>query len=148
MTVAPSDNQEILAEQETKLAGLTNQLRAAYRGLEIEWWDDTARGRSAAEGSGAAHPDLFDDEDYGGGEGSGGFEGSGEEEEYDEAPIPSKPWNPWKTTTKAPVVVEREPVVTAGAPHVSVYRVVTAFILPAVTCYVGGMATSLPFFLS
>lgn len=165
--VDSSPSQDVLSEQEAKLAGLTSQLRAAYRGLEIQWWDETVRTKSGYEGSGAgSHPELFDDEDYAEEDGSSGdgggiydddgvdYEGSGEKDYDDGVDVPAKPWNPWRTTTKAPPmtpppVVERQPV-AAGAswPSLTALKAVTTLLVPAVTCYIGGLATSLPFFLS
>ena len=71
---------------------LAQQLRSAYRGLDIEWWDEVAKGvRDTHHHQGSGHgesgePDLYDDEDYSdGGSGGGGSSEDGSGDEYDEA---------------------------------------------------------------
>ena len=72
----------VLVEERARLQSLASQLRAAYRGLDIEWWDDTGKGTREAQGGGegvegsggesdASVNGLYDDEDYGEGSGDG-----------------------------------------------------------------------------
>ncbi len=88
---AGDENWGVLVEERERLQSLSSQLRAAYRGLDIEWWDDTgknpreAQGAEEGSGGGGPHGDvdgLYDDEDYadGSGDSAGGeaaIEGSG-----------------------------------------------------------------------
>ena len=42
----------VLSEQKFKLQSLTNVLKSAYRGQDIEWWDDEEESSEVREGSG------------------------------------------------------------------------------------------------
>ena len=154
--VSQAGGNSVLAEQKTKLQGLASQLRSAFRGLEIEWWDDTGKGArdtQGDEGSGEATLDLYDDEDYAEGSGGAGAvqgSGYGELEDYDDTDIvvptwynekKPKPVDPFAVTTPAPAQPEIPQPATAGAPKLSVYRAVTTFMLPVVTCYLGSLTS-------
>ena len=157
----------LLLEQQDKLQSLAGQLRSAYRGLDIEWWDEA--GLETTAGSGGGTTNICDDEDYCEGASGDGVEGSGGEEEYDdyeeeELVVPTwhkdrtpRPWDPFhRRTSERPRLAEeksttRRPAVTGGAsPRTksSVYRVVTTFLLPVVTCYLGSFYSSLPLLFS
>merc|ERR1712203_1273030 len=84
-----------LSEQKFKLQSLTNVLKSAYRGQDIEWCDDEEDSSEVREGSGGNLYDYIDDED---GFGSGGDDddsmgGSGEREnDEEEDPIIVPSW--------------------------------------------------------
>ena len=167
--VSQDTTQTILEEQKFKLQGLSNQLKSAYRGLDIEWWDDTGKGKSDTqddEGSGELkQTDLYDDEDYGELQGSGGaptVDGSGAEPDYDDHDedlvVPTwhkekkpKPFDPFQpgTTEKPDASVETS--ITAGSGRAftgSKLRAVASFLVPIFTCYIGSVFTDIPHFLT
>ena len=118
---------EIVRDQIYKLQSITNQLKQAHRGQDVEWWDNEndsveddsdimndGSGDDATEGSGGYYPYDDDDEDHNR-EGSGydDSDGSGQEEECGEWPLnPCK--GPWQTpeasrpSTEAPIVEATE----------------------------------------
>lgn len=167
VTLLDEGKMAMLDEQKFKLQSVTNVLKSAYRGQDVEWWDDEVEG----EGSGGDLYDYTDDEDgFGSGddmaEGSGG-RGSKEEDEEDAIIVPSwtagkvdedvgftdeeeeerVEWNPWpkfptSTTTVKPV--------TGGTSSVhlksrwAVAKAVLVYSLPMATCYFGGFLTDVP----
>ena len=158
----------MISEQKFKLQSLTNVLKSAYRGQDIEWWDDE---EEVVEGSGASplFYDYTDDED---GFGSGDMdphEGSGGLEDDDEDPIivPSwtankeedavnfgeeeNAWNPWpKFSSSAPSTTTPRPGTTGGTSSIhlksrwAVAKAVLTYSLPMITCYFGGFLTDVP----
>ena len=164
-----------LSEQKFKLQSLTNVLKSAYRGQDIEWWDDEEDSSEVREGSGGNLYDYIDDED---GFGSGGddddsMDGSGErenEEEEDAIIVPSwtaanpgedsigfreeeeEGWNPWPKFPDSKTSTPR-PETTGGTSSVhlksrwAVLRAVATYTLPMVTCYFGGFLTDTPWLL-
>ena len=159
------------SEQKFKLQSVTSVLKSAYRGQDIEWWDEEEEGEgSAAE---PAAYDYTDDEDgFGSGDYDGfGQEGSGEREEKEEeeegeeeAAVPQWPvgdadggigfggeeeWNPWpKFPAERPSTPR--PATAGGASSVhlksrwAVARAVLTYTLPMVTCYFGAFLTDMP----
>mgnify|MGYP002051819386 FL=1 len=153
-----------LSAHKVKLQSLSGQLRSAYRGLDIEWWDESGKGAMSDEGSGA--DGLYDDEDYG--EGSGreaGVEGSGDDPDVyddDDLVVPDwhkdrdiSAWDPFKrssTTTTTTTTTTSRPIVTAAAAplrsKLTAVRALVTFFLPVITYYIGNVYTSLPFLFS
>ena len=100
---------EIVRDQIYKLQSITNQLKQAHRGQDVEWWDEEddsfqddsyimndGSGDDAVEGSGRYYPDDDDEDHVREGSGCEDCEGSGMEEECGEWPLnPCK--GPWET---------------------------------------------------
>ena len=161
--------QTILEEQKVTLQGLSNQLKSAYRGLDIEWWDDTGKGTRETQddaGSGEFKPtDIYDDEDYGEVEGSGKVPevvGSGAEPDYNDQDeglvVPTwhkekkpKPFDPFQPRTTSKPDTGDETHITAGSGRVlsgSKLRAVASLLVPIFTFYLGSVFTDLPHILS
>ena len=103
----------IVKEQIYQLKSITNQLKMAHKGQDVEWWDrelerrDKSTSGSLFEGSGDnVYDGHEDDEDFAVGEGSGagGYnddleDGSGDDDEdMERSSEPTKvnePWRPW-----------------------------------------------------
>ena len=114
----------IVKEQIYQLRSVTNQLKMAHKGQDVEWWDRELERRDKSstmtfEGSGDddgddtfAYNGRVDDEDfaaegsghYGGSddeddvgvvEGSGNFDDSGDDDEVEKPPKVNEPWRPW-----------------------------------------------------
>ena len=113
---------EIVRDQIYKLQSITNQLKQAHRGQDVEWWDEEddsfhedtdimndGSGDDGVEGSGGYYPDDDDEDHVQEGSGCEDCEGSGMEEECGEWPLnPCKgPWEtpeePKRPTTERPV---------------------------------------------
>ena len=140
-------------EQKFRLQNLATVLKSAYRGQDIEWWDeedDVALQKD--EGSGAE--DFYDDSIYGSGDEEYEFEGSGDD---DVIIVPtwtkekSTTWNPWpkiKTTTDPPTTTQKP--FTGGTssvhfkPKLAVVRAVLTYMLPLTTCFLGSFLVDLP----
>jgi hypothetical protein len=133
----------IVREQVYQLRGITNQLKMAHKGQDVEWWDRELERRDKAtfEGSGDLEGHE-DDEDFA--EGSGGYsdleggdddsddvESSGDlsddEDGLDKAKV-DEPWRPWSpeeidvieltpaeaTTTARPTTAGSRSVLASG----------------------------------
>ena len=133
-------------------------LKSAYRGGDIEWWDEEEE--EVKEASGDYYGEYTDDED--------GFsdrgdidEGSGEpeleQEDYDDIIVPAwtqekekervdQKWDPWVTDSPATTV---KPV-SGGTSSVhlknkfALMRAVITYIMPVATCYFGAFLTDSP----
>jgi hypothetical protein len=161
----------LVADLRQRLESLTGQLRSAFRGLDIEWWDREDGQQQGDEGSGGggAAAGLDDDEDYsagGGGSGEGGREGSGGGGgDYDsEILVPA--WTKEKERTKgATHKFETDAGAAAGGGtnggvssggasvvHLrsksGLARAVLTYLLPVLTCYVGGLYGYIPVLFS
>ena len=152
-----------LAAHKVKLQSLAGQLRSAYRGLDIEWWDESGKAMSE-EGSGAGG--LYDDEDYAEGSGAAtAVAGSGDDEDLyddDDLVVPTwhkdrkqTKWDPFQrstTSTTTTTSTTSRPVVTAGAApmrsRLTAARTIMTFMLPVMTYYIGSFYTTLPFLFS
>jgi len=146
----------LINEQKFKLTNLANVLKSAYRGQDIEWWDeedDTETQKD--EGSGSDYyGEYTDDED--GFYGSGDI-GSGESDEEIIVPAwteskKNDKWNPWPkfpTTTTTTSITTPKPV-TGGTSSIhlkskwTLYKAVITYLIPVVTCYFGGFLTDMP----
>jgi len=149
----------LLNEQKFKLTNLANVLKSAYRGQDIEWWDeedDTETQKD--EGSGSDYyGEYTDDEDgfYGSGD-IDDSEGSGESDDEIIVPFLTEPkendkWNPWPkfptTTTTTTTTVKP---VTGGTSSVhlrskwTLAKAVITYMLPVATCYFGGFLVDTP----
>ena len=133
VSLSSSGPPEIVRDQIYKLQSITNQLKQAHRGQDVEWWDDEddsltddadimndGSGDEAMEGSGGYYP-YDDDEDHNR-EGSGceDSEGSGCPEECGEWPLnPCK--GPWQTPEK-PTQSTSEVPVTEVDPNIEIFR--------------------------
>lgn len=140
-----SQSHTLLNEQKFKLQSLTNVLKSAYRGQDIEWWDEE---EDSEAGSGARknHNDDYTDDEDGWGSGGGygdDFEGSGEkDEEDDELIVPvwtankvpkdndwdisddggggHDEWNPWpKFPSSGPSQTTQKPIATGGTSSIT-----------------------------
>jgi len=149
----------LLNEQKFKLTNLANVLKSAYRGQDIEWWDeedDTEVQKD--EGSGSEYyGDYTDDED--GFYGSGDIvdsEGSGDSDDEEiivpflNGPKKDEKWNPWpKFPTTTTTTTTPKPV-TGGTSSVhlrskwSLTKSVITYLLPVATCYFGTFLTDTP----
>ena len=158
----------VLVEERERLQSLASQLRAAYRGLDIEWWDDTGKGTRETQGdegsgAGAGNIDgLYDDEDYsdhqGSGDGESIIEGSGDHtNDYtDEVVVPYwhkekrpstiNPFTPvhYPTPSTTPRTTTRSSILigssaTSIRSKLSLWQAVTSFLLPAFTCFIGSL---------
>jgi hypothetical protein len=162
----------LVADLRQRLESLTGQLRSAFRGLDIEWWDredGQQQGDEGSGGGGGAAAGLDDDEDYsagGGGSGEGGREGSGGGGgDYDsEILVPA--WTKEKERTKgATHKFETDAGAAAGGGanggvssggasvvHLrsksGLARAVLIYLLPVLTCYVGGLYGYIPVLFS
>jgi hypothetical protein len=128
---------EVVKDQIYKLQTITNQLKQAHRGHDVEWWDENddsddtnimndGSGDDTVQGSGGYYPEDDDDEDhYKAGSGCGGndSEGSGcEEDETDEDDC-GWPLNPCRGPWEKPEVPknthEKEtPIVIIRPPNI------------------------------
>ena len=117
-------SQTTLSKQKSKLQSLTNVLKSAYRGQDIEWWDDVLSWTAAGKGKDSI-----------------GFR----EEEKDER-------NPWPKFPDSKTSTPR-PEMTGGTSSVhlksrwAVVKAVATYTLPMVTCYFGGFLTDTPWLL-
>lgn len=170
--VSLNGSHTILNEQKFKLQSLTNVLKSAYRGQDIEWWDEE-EDTEAGSGAGGLYDDYTDDEDgFGSGTDADDFEGSGGNEDEDELIVPAwtagkvpkdndwdisddgghDEWNPWpKFPSSNPTRTTERPITTGGTSSIthlksrwSVMKAVVAYSLPVVTCYFGGFLTDVP----
>jgi hypothetical protein len=164
----------MLDTQKFKLRSLTNVLKLAYRGQDVDWWDEE-EDTAVRDGSGAMYDDYTDDEDgFGSGdegddsmEGSGGNgEDGGEEEHAIIVPVwqagktgedgidfgdaeEGDAWSPWPKFPDSPPSSPR-PEVTGGTSSIhlksrwAVVRAVATYSLPMLTCYFGGFLTEVP----
>ena len=154
----------LIADLRQRLESLASQLRAAYRGLDIEWWDREDGGHQQqrdAEGSGGANVDggLDDDEDYSvGGGGSGEGSGGGRDDEIlvpawtkeKEQQQRKKTTTKFETETSKGTAAGGLPTSSGGASVVHLRskaglgRAVLTYLLPVLTCYLGGAFAHLP----
>jgi hypothetical protein len=163
----------LVADLRQRLESLAGQLRSAYRGLDIEWWDrEESQQQQRDEGSGggpAGDGGLDDDEDYAVGgsgerEGSGGGVGGGHDYE-DEILVPAwtkekerKKTTKFETAAKGTATGGGEGTnggsSSSGASVVhlrsrtGLARAVLTYLLPVVTCYVGGAFGYIPLLFS
>ena len=114
VALKPIDVPTVIKDLMFRLQTITNQLKLAHRGQDVEWWDldedsddedayGGPRHRDNYYGSGSGDIGLSDDEDYG----SGSDEGSGahdDDEDDDEdvwgTNVEEGPWTPWKNDDK------------------------------------------------
>ena len=137
-------------------------LKAAYRGGEVEWWDQEDE---EVEASGDYYGEYSDDED--------GFsnkrnydEGSGdddtEEEDYDDIIVPAwtqnrekekvdEKWDPWlKESSETEVISNTIRPISGGTSSVhlrskfALVKAVITYIMPVATCYLGAFLTDSP----
>ena len=136
-------------------------LRSAFRGEDIEWWDEEEEELMQDEGSGAEYGEYEDDED-GFREDADNLAGSGDGEEEEDIIIPDwisdkeqvkDKWSPWP---KNPPTLRPDPVTEPPTHHssgatsvhlkdrVEVARAVITYFLPLATCYFGGFLADTP----
>ena len=156
------------------MSNLANVLRSAFRGGDIEWWDQEEEVMED-EGSGAEvfYGEYSDDEDGFGPagdqrEGSGDFGGRGEDAtsdaEEDPIIVPAwtqdrgdEKWNPWPKVPATLAPPPRPVTTTARSPssgtssvhlrsRLEVARAVITYLLPVATCFIGSFLTDAPFF--
>ena len=147
----------LLNEQKFRLESLANVLKAAYRGGDVEWWDQELE--EEGEGSGVYYGEYNDDEDFS--EASGAEEEEGEED-YDEIIVPAwtqsrekekidEKWDPWlkepSNTEQSSSTIQQ---VTGGTSSVhlknkfALMKAVITYIMPVATCYLGSFLTDSP----
>jgi hypothetical protein len=163
----------LLAELRQRLDSLAAQLRSAYRGLDIEWWDPEDgeqphhghQHQRDAEGSGGGGDSgLDDDEDYAAGGSSGEGSGGGRNDE-DEILVPA--WTREKEQQRKKAnnnKFETDKGAAGGGPNggpassggtssihlrgggsrTGLGRAVLTYLLPVITCYLGGTLAHLP----
>ena len=150
----------LLNEQKFRLESLANVLKAAYRGGDVEWWDEEEE--LGEEGSGVYYGEYNDDEDFS--EASGGGQGGqdDEDDDYDEIIVPAwtqnrekekidEKWDPWlKEPSKTETSGSNNPAVAGGTSSVhlknkfALMKAVITYIMPVATCYLGSFLTDSP----
>ena len=151
----------LLNEQKFRLESLANVLKAAYRGGEVEWWDQEVEEEEEGEGSGVYYGEYNDDEDFS--EASGERQEEEEEgEDYDDIIVPAwtqnkekekmdEKWDPWlkepSNTEPSGSTIQQ---VSGGTSSVhlknkfALVKAVITYIMPVATCYLGSFLTDSP----
>ncbi|XP_024941407.1 glypican-6 isoform X2 [Cephus cinctus] len=131
----------IVREQIFALATITNRLRSAYSGQDVDWIDTEETWYGSGSGSGDDEDDdrITDDED--------GFaeKGSG----YEPQPVPEKPYvppeeiEPPKVNTEHKVTSNTTRTTDSGASRqkMSLSRALTTYLFPIVVMWFGGCFT-------
>ena len=154
-----------------RLSNLANVLTSAFRGGDIEWWDEEVESDALMQDEGSGHEAFYgeysDDEDgfSSRGDVSDATEfGSGDiedEEEADDIIVPAwtvnkedDKWSPWPKnppTLKPDTVTERpasKPSSGATSVHLKnrmeLVKAVVTYFLPLATCYFGGFLADSP----
>ena len=156
-----------------RLSNLANVLRSAFRGGDIEWWDqeDTDTDIMQDEGSGLGdfYGEYSDDEDGFGYNIGDNTEGSGDfvydSDDEDDIIVPAwtkkteaekvdEKFNPWPknppTLTPSTTTTIRPSSGTSSVHlrnKVDVLKAVITYVLPVATCYFGGFLTDVPWIL-
>ena len=156
-----------------RLSNLANVLTSAFRGGDIEWWDEEVESDALMQDEGSGHEAFYgeysDDEDgfSSRGDVSDATEyGSGdieEEEEEDDIIVPAwtvnkengdEKWSPWPknppTLTPDTVTERPESKPSSGATSVhlknrmELTKAIVTYFLPLATCYFGGFLADSP----
>ena len=152
----------LLNEQKFRLESLANVLKAAYRGGDVEWWDEEEE--LGEEGSGVYYGEYNDDEDFS--EASGGGQHQEEEDveddDYDDIIVPAwtqnkqkekidEKWDPWlKEPSQTELSGSSIQPVSGGTSSVhlknklALVKAVITYIMPVATCYLGSFLTDSP----
>jgi len=154
----------LLNEQKFRLSNLANVLRSAFRGGDIEWWEEDKE-IMEDEGSGAVsdfYGEYSDDEDgftnYGdmSDDGSGDYTISDDEDviivpdwtKQSEFEKLDEKWDPWPTSPTSTTTTTSRPSSGTSSVHLKnkleLIRAVITYILPVATCYLGGFLTETP----
>lgn len=150
-----------------RLDNLANVLRSAFRGGDIEWWDEDEEDVQQDEGSGDVFYDgeYTDDEDLANDHGSGDIT---DDEDLDDDDIIVPPWSynkhveavddKWNPWPKNPPTLSPSSTLSPSTPslgtsgtssvHIKnkmeVMKAVVTYLLPVVTCYAGGFLMDTP----
>ena len=146
------------------MSNLANVLRSAFRGGDIEWWEEEEE-IMEDEGSGAKsdfYGEYSDDEDGFSNYGDMSDDGSGDYTISDDEDVIIVPdwtkqsefekldekWDPWPTSTTSTTTTTSRPSSGTSSVHLKnkleLIRAVITYILPVATCYLGGFLTETP----
>lgn len=133
----------ILKEQLFRLQSITNQLKLAHKGQDIEWWDEESDFDDLEMNDGSGSGDYLD-EQY------DDFSGSGDEE-MTNSQLPEVPWMPWDTeetneednipTAATTTTTTEKPKVDSGATTIKTKWHVAKYLLVVGVCWLSTLLT-------